>query len=208
MKTFFLLSWLVVSPIFAALLEPGGNVVTTIEEVPVKAQAKTSFYPTPLLLTGAGKRVKKIVLLKIDVYVAAHYLDSGTKLTEADPMVGVKAAKAKAIQLTFLRDVDSGKIRDSFSEALRKNNVDMESPVMKSVMARLTFDMKEKQTLTLVGIKQPDGSEVLHFEAPTGPFKVEGPSIATEFWKMWFGEPEDGGLEKLKSALIGSATKS
>lgn len=208
MRTHFLLALFVVNSALAALLEPAGKVATTVEGVAIHEQAKTALFPAPLTLTGAGKRVKKIVLLKIDVYAAAHYLDLSTKLDPADPMAGVKAAKAKAIQLTFLRDVDSGKIRDSFSDALKKNGVDLQSPVMKSVLGRLTFDMKEKQTLTLVGIKRADGTEVLHFEAPTGPFQVEGPAIASEFWKIWFGEPEDGGLEKLKAALIGSATKS
>ncbi len=193
---------------WAGILETTGKVVTTIDEVPVKEQAKSSLFSMPLLLTGSGKRVKKIVFVKLNVYVAAHYLDPTVKLTATDPMAGIRSAKAKAIQLTFLRDVDSGKIRNSFTDALKKNSVDMESPVMKLAMSKLTFDMKEKQTLTLVGVQKDANTEVLHFESPSGTFSVEGPGVASQFWQIWFGEPEDGGLEKLKTALIGTATNS
>jgi len=201
MKT-LLIAFLISGSALAALLEPLGNEVTKVEEVSVKEQIKSSLFPTALKLTGAGKRVKKIVLIKVDVYAAAHYIDPSAKLTASDPLTGLRQAKAKALQLTFLRDVNAEKIRDSFSDALKENKVDLESPMMKLAFSKLTFDVKKGQTVSLLGLKKEGDTEVLHFESPAESFRIEGPGAATEFWKIWFGEPEDSGLEKLKAALL------
>jgi len=201
MKT-FLLGLLMTGSALAALIEPAGNEVTKVEEVSIREQVKSGLFPTALKLTGAGKRVKKIVLIKVDVYAAAHYIDPVAKLSAADPLTGIREAKAKALHLTFLRDVDAEKIRNSFSDALKENKVDLESPMMKLAFSKLTFDMKKGQSVSLLGLKKEGDREVLHFESPAGSFQIEGPGAASEFWKIWFGEPEDSGLEKLKAALL------
>lgn len=188
----------------AAVIEGVGLPKTVIEGVPIYSQARiSSSAQAPLLnLTGAGIRKKKVLFLKVDVYVAAHYLDASVTLQPESPMESVTKAKAKVMELTFLRDVDSKKIRDAFMGSLTKNEVDLESAAVKEVLAKLTFDMKEKQKLVLVG--QGTGSqESLTFEAPTGTMTVKGPSIASNFWRIWFGTPDDGGLEDLKELLVG-----
>jgi hypothetical protein len=198
MKTLLLLAmgWAVAAN--GALLKGTGEVAKTIEQVPVYAKADLAaaggLKASGLKLTGAGVRVKKVLFVKADVYVAASYAEAG-----ATPM----AAKTKAITMTFLRDVDAGKIRDSFTGALKKNHVDLESPVIKQAFGKMTFDMKEKQTLTLAGFRKESKGEILVFESPQGTFQVEGETVVSDFWKIWFGEPDDGGLEDLKAKLLG-----
>lgn len=156
-----------------------------------------------LRLTGEGVRKKKIVLVKVDVYRAASYLDAAVKMDPQKPMESIRRAKAKALHLTFLRDLGAAKIRSSFRDALKRNQVDPESPVMRKALATLDFDVKEGQTLSLVGYKKDEKTDVLVFETPKGPVSLEGPDAASQFWLIWFGEPEDSGLENLKKDLVG-----
>lgn len=187
----------------AAMIEGIGTPKVTIEGVPVFSEARVPSAPGKTLkLTGAGVRKKKIVLVKVDVYVAAHYLDPAVTWDAKNPMDAISKANVKVMELSFLRDVDSKKIREAFLSSLSTNKVDVESVAVKEVFGKLTFDIKDKQKLVLVG-QGTGANESLSFETPTGRHTVKGPSVASNFWRIWFGIPDDGGLEDLKEKLVG-----
>lgn len=193
---------------YGAILElKGSSGKTLADKIAVAPEAAVTIAGAPalpkLVLTGAGVRKKKIVLVKVSVYAAASYLDSSVKLNQQNPMESMRKAKAKALHLTFLRDIDSEKIRSSFGDALKKNNVDLENPAIKKALAVLDFDVKEGQTLSLVGYKKNETTDALVFETPGGPVTLEGPDVSSLFWQIWFGIPEDSGLENLKAELVG-----
>jgi hypothetical protein len=173
----------------AGHFKTSGAQVSVLSDVPVFKEAK--WKGKKLLLTGAGTRVKKVVLVKAKVYVAAHYTD------EAKPVV---ESSTRAMHLTFLRDVDAEKIRSSFTDSLKENGVDPENSAVKHILSALTFSMKDKGTLTLIGETGP-GREILTLEGPTTT-RAESKDVVTSFWKIWFGKPADGGLEDLQEELL------
>lgn len=179
------------------------------EKVTVHPEAQVVWEGAPKLpklkLTGAGIRKKKIAFVSLDVYVASSYLDEAISLNANDPMLAIRQTKVKAIQLTFLRDLSSDKIRSSFTAALKKNEVDLEAAPIKKAISLLDFDVKEGEVLTLLGYVKNPGTEVLVFETPKGPRVIEGPEVASLFWLIWFGVPEDSGLETLKEQLVGKS---
>ncbi len=177
-----------------------GKPVKTIEGVNVYPEVKLG--AEKLYLTGAGLRTKTVVIVKANVYVAAHYLDAGVVLDPKEPMKGLAQSKNRVLHLTFLRDLTSDKIKDSFKDALKENGVDTESGAVKKIFSELNFDMKEKGTVALVGSKLADGTEQLLVEGPTQ-ILASGKGLVSLFWTIWFGKPADGGLEDLKAELLG-----
>jgi hypothetical protein len=166
-------------------------------------------YPTAkvdgeeLKLTGYGTRAKQIFLgLKANVYVAASY--STQPLESTNPMESVKAAKAKVIQLTFVRNLTSDEIRTSFEEALDKNGVDLNATPIQNIFAQFAFSLKAGQTVTLTGTQNATGSmEKLVIEVPGKTAQEEGKELATDFWRIWLGIPVDAEMGELKKALVG-----
>jgi hypothetical protein len=190
----------------AALLEGVGTPAQTLEGVKIYPEAKVKIGPrtVDLKLTGAGLRKKKVVIINAKVYVAASYIDSPKGLDPKDPMKGIVASKVKALQLTLMRDLSAEKIRDSFRDSLASNQVDVKNPAIERTFAKITFDVKEGSTITLVGYeKAGGGSQVVTWELPGLTITDEAPGLADMFWKIWFGNPADGGLEKLKAELSG-----
>jgi hypothetical protein len=158
-----------------------------------------------LQATGAGLREKKIVFLNVNVYLASHYTDGLAKLPE-EPMDAIRKTKYRALQMTMLRDLSAEKIRDAFTDSLKSNAVDTESPGMASLLKQISFDVKKGQTITFAAFPLPNGSQGVLYELAGQSFRAEGPGLADQFWSIWFGKPADGGLERLKKALTSSGS--
>jgi hypothetical protein len=197
-------------PASAAVLEGVGAPARTFDEsgvkVPVYAEVTPKLPGLPvgkLYLTGAGLREKKIALFHVNVYIAASYIDHAGGLPAGAPMDGIQKSKVNALQLTFLRNLSAEQVRGAFVESLKKNGSDVTSPAIQGILSKLDSEMPKGSTLTLFGIEHA-ARQTLSIETPTGAVVTgDGPNLATQFWRIWFGEPADGGLEDLKAMLVG-----
>jgi len=202
----FLLFLFLASSAFAELLQFGPTTAEPIAGVAVPSTivVNAKDRKAEVFLTGAGIRTKKVVLLKVDVYVGANYLDRDKKISVENPMSTIAASKFKVMTLTFLRDIDNAKIRESFIDALKENGVDVEKQPYKKFLDGVRFDIKEKDRWTFVGMPGMDISQTVVLETPKGRLEGSGPGFADNFWKMWFAKTIDGGVEELKEKLVGS----
>lgn len=177
-----------------------GRTVTVYEEASLPGEkGKVS-----LKLTGAGLRKKTIAIMDVNVYAAAHYLDSGLKINASNPLETIEAANNKVLQLTFFRSLTAKEIGNALKVALEKNGIDLNLPHLKSFFGQFEFSVSPGETMTLIGKKLANGEEELILEAPGKVIQGKGPLLATEVWKGYFGVAADAGLESLKKKLVGN----
>jgi hypothetical protein len=157
-----------------------------------------------LKLTGAGIRWKTVAIMDVNVYAAAHYLDSNLKMNVQNPIESVSNSKSKVMQMTFFRSLTSREIGEALKAALEKNNVDLKTQHMKAFFDQFEFSLSPGETMTLIGTKLANGEEELVLEAPGKVIKGQGKNMATDVWKGYLGTPVDKGLEDLKSKLVGN----
>lgn len=144
---------------------------------------------------GGGLRKKKVLIASVKVYELQSYGPCGTKQF---PQV---------LSLKFLRDIDREKIRSSFKEALDKNGVaTTKASPLGDLLAQWNTDMKEHETLWLVAYETKAGQWV-ELDAGKGGIRAEGPTVANDLWKIWYGKPADSGLEELRSHLLSETGK-
>jgi len=177
-----------------------GRTVTVYEEATLKADKGNA----KLKLTGAGLRKKSIALMDVNVYAAAHYLDSSSRMNPSNPMESVESSPAKVLQLTFFRSLTAKEIGNALKEALGKNGVDLNLPHLKTFFGQFEFSVSPGETMTLIGRRTANGEEELVLEAPGKVIQGKGPKIATDVWKGYFGVAADSGLENLKKKLSGN----
>lgn len=152
---------------------------------------------TPLLLNGAGTRVKYF----IKVYVTALYLHA--KKTDA---AGILAdTKAKRVNLIFLREADADQFITAMDEGLNDNN----SP---AALAALSTQLNTfRQMIINSGEVNPGDVVTLDYLPKSGTQVllngkslgvVAGDQLYTALLKIWLGEnPVD---TRLKKALLGN----
>lgn len=156
-----------------------------------------------LCWTGSGIRKKKVVLAKFSVYRLDSYLECSAVPKEGDlkPALAL-AAKHWALKLTFLRDVDSEKVRSSFKEAMEANEIDLSptSPASQ-MLERIKTDLKEGNVIWVVG-KKDTKEEKLEIVLPSETLKSSSPTIASDFSKIWFGSTKESTMENLQQAIL------
>lgn len=188
----------------APSLVPQGDVVKTWEvddrQVPIHKEARITIAGVTdgatLNLTGWGLREKRILFFDVDVYVASSFANK--------PGAQWKDSTLRAIELLMLRDLSGEKVRSSFADTLKENDVDLTEAPVKKLLDQMKFDVAEGTRITILGYKKKDGTQGVIYQMPGRSQQVEGPRIADQFWSIWFGKPADGGLERLKKALMGS----
>lgn len=194
---------------YAAKVEPIGTPMRSVSasgiEVPVYEKVGltgTSKTPVELKLTGGGVREKKVVIASVNVYLLLSYTDLNVPLDAGDPLKSLSQSRNRLLRMTFLRDVDAEKIRNSFADALKENGVSLEDPAMKKLLDALQFDVKKGGGVELIGLRPATGMEKVQMVFPTKTIESEGKTLVSDFWKIWFGKPADGGLEDLKPRLL------
>ena len=136
-------------------------------------------------------------------YYLVSYLDSAVTLEEGKVIEGVRAAKAKALQLTMYMDMDGPTIRNAFLKALNKNKPYNEEG-MKALLDQFTFDIDAGEVILITGRSTDNGEEEVVIELPEGKIiKGQGKDLATDLWKVWLGNPVDAQMGKLQKQLIG-----
>ena len=156
---------------------------------------------TKLTLNGLGLR--EATAMKIDVYVAALYLEDrsssgGTILNSVTP---------KHLPLTFLRNVSKRQISSAWSKGLKKiaggNLENLEDRISK--LNGWMADLTEGSTLTFTYRPQADADADLEIEV-NGKRRgaIPGNDFAKAFLGIWLG-PKPVVNKGLKSGLLGGS---
>ncbi|MGZ3723837.1 MAG: chalcone isomerase family protein [Bdellovibrionales bacterium] len=189
-------------------LKPG-TVVKNGVNISTGATASVNGKTYELTTVGSGLR-NKVVVFNIAVYIA--------QVMVADPARYVKTAdgalpsldnqKQIAIRLTFLRDVPADKVSTSFQDALDANKVAAKDVDMVNFMTVVNKggDAKNAASLTIVLLKNDDGTETLAYENATNGTTtvIQGSKdLAHKIMSIWLGTvSEDSGLVALKAELL------
>jgi len=146
-----------------------------------------------LRLNGAGIRKK----LFVKVYAGGLYLARPSR----DAAAIVAADEPKRVRMVFLRDVDKGKILDTYREGFRANSA---GPALDALLAKLDriapaiVDMRRGGEMFVTYVPG-EGTTVA--AAGGAPVTVEGKEFADAMFRNWLGpKPADGDL---KAALLG-----
>lgn len=185
--------------------EGTGNLVEKIQ-LPATAQVATP--EISLKSVGAGLRDKKVVLVNVKVYVGQLFVSNleTFKKTDNEALNSLNDQKAAAIQLHFLRDVDSENVRNSFKDALKNNSVNLEDASVKAFLNAVVAggEAQKGKVMTVLTYKNDDGTETVVFENTAGKStEVKGPAgLMKNIFSIWLGKPSDDGVKKLKSAIL------
>lgn len=161
-----------------------------------------------LEIVGAGLRSKKVVIANVKVYVAQLLSSDASKFVnnEAGALKSLDDSRTTAITLTFLRTVDAPTVQQSFKDALKANNVDMNEKAVADFLAAVnqSGDALEKKTLTIATQKNADGSETLYYEGTNGKLsQIEGSKgLTSKIMSIWLGNPADSGVAALKADIV------
>lgn len=180
--------------------------------VGIAADATINFngQATPVSVVGSGVRRKNVLGVK-DIYVAQLMVSDVTtyKKTEAEALATIAAEPVAAIRLTFVRDVPSTKVSESFLDAFDANGIDTTNADIKKFINIVSNSggAANKGSLNIVLIKNADGTETLAYENVAGT-KVT-PGLATgaagfgaKIFAIWLGVPADDYLAELKAELL------
>lgn len=155
---------------------------------------------------GSGVRNKKVALvLNFDVYRATLMVSDAAKYARdtsgsaaLDSVVGMKGA---ALSLRFMREVSAADILKSFETALNENSV-KDSPALAEFKKAIQNggDAIKGQNVNL-SVNTEKG--VLTCEMAKNKVEVKGSQqFFRDIFSIWLGKPADGGLGKLRDALI------
>ncbi|MCB0368809.1 MAG: chalcone isomerase family protein [Bdellovibrionales bacterium] len=179
-----------------------------IEGVTLASKATVKLDDGSIILNSvsAGVRLKKVLFIKVNVYVAELFVSEESPFVKAEDKVidSLVHRKAAVMQLTFLRDVGVEKVKSSFEEALKLNGVDTGKAEIKKILESVVTsgDIKKNQTLTFVS-HELKGETKLTYESNTGLLtQVSGSDTAKDIFKMWLGKTTDNELENLKKELL------
>lgn len=148
-----------------------------------------------LILNGIG--VREATFLKVKVYVAGLYLP---KKTDKDTEI-LASADPKVMEMTFVREVDEKKIRDTWSDALNDNCTDHCAEVDKSKAEFLALFPAVKKGDRLRYVFTSAGVEVLVNGTSKG--KIASGALAQTLLHVWFGPNPPN--ESLKKGLLGKS---
>lgn len=145
-----------------------------------------------LKLNGLGLRKKAV----FKVYVGGLYLEAPSK----DAAAILASDQAKAVRMTFLRDVSKSQLKDAFAEGF-EGNAKEKAAAQKAAIDKLYAlipDMKETQTLSFSYVPGA-GTTVFHGDKALG--VVEGKEFAEALFAIWLGPKPPS--EDLKKGMLG-----
>ncbi len=145
-----------------------------------------------LKLNGLGLRKKAI----FKVYVGGLYLETPSK----DAAAILATDEAKAVRMTFLRDVSKSQLKDAFVDGFEANAKE-KAAAQKAAIDRLYAmlpDMKETQSLSFSYLPGK-GTTVSHGDKTLG--VIEGKEFAEALFALWLGPKPPS--EDLKKGMLG-----
>ncbi len=155
-----------------------------------------------------GIRKKKFfAILPVKVYYAELLAAKPEALvkTDAEALSSLKAAGPVQLRLTMLRDLPAKKISDSFVDALKANDVAVDSGDMKTVLEHISTmsEFKKGEIFSIVGSSKDDKG-FLYLQKPNGEIiTVAGSNkLVEQMFSIWLGKPVDDKLAELKKELL------
>lgn len=196
---------LIISFVFSPLAATANNIINTKgTEATVQVEGQ-SF---KLSEVGKGLRRKPVSAVNMDFYKGELFVSDPRTFMRSDSgaLASLDKQKAVALQLHFLRPVDSVIVQESLKKALQKNSVNIADPSVKLFMNALVQggNVKENLVMSLVGTRMADGSEVISYETSDGASNVVTGSrgFIRDVFSIWLGKPEDAGLQEFKHELL------
>lgn len=142
-----------------------------------------------LRLNGAGIRSK----LFVKVYAGGLYLAQPS----GDEKAIVAADAPKRVRMVFLRDVDKGKIMETYKEGFENNSAGPGLPALLAklaVLAPALADMKKGGEMSVTYVP---GQGTTVTATGGGSVTVEGKEFGDAMFRNWLGpSPADGSLKK------------
>ena len=164
-----------------------------------------------LTTVGAGLR-KKVVLFKVDVYVAQLMVDDATRFVKSDAgaLPSLENVGAVALRMDFkFRDVPAAKMSTAFEDGFRANGVDTKSTALGDFLAKVNAagDAKQGGALTILITRNADGSTKVQYEnLKNGTSTVEViagvKQTLHDILAIWLGVPSDKELGDLKAQIL------
>lgn len=172
------------------------------------AELKADNTTSSLKPVSQGIRKKKVfALVPVKVYYAELLAAKPEALvkTDAEVLTSLKAAGPVQLRLTMLRDLPAKKISDSFVDALKANDVAVDSGDMKTVLSHISSmsEFKQGEIFSIVGSTAGDKGS-LYLQKPNGEIiTVTGSAkLPEQMFSIWFGKPVDDKLADLKKELL------
>lgn len=162
---------------------------------------------TSLTLAGQGLRSKKVVFVNVEVYDAFLYLKDPTtfKRTTSDALTSLDSQTHWVMALKFRRDVDGGKIQQSFKEAFDANKISTDTPAFKDFLQAVKSggEVKKGQSLLITGLKKGTEDVVMYENGEGKLTTVTGPTgFLHQVLSIWFGTMSEDKMTDLKNALL------
>ncbi len=159
-------------------------------------------------LSGKGTRQKWIAIVKVNAYVAIHYLDNPSLLSSQNPIDSLGKTQTRLMILHMLQNVSSEDIRAEFDDALDVNNVDLYSPEISYIREQTTYSLNAGQRAFLIGYLTPeDNKEHISIFTTEKTIEEKGTTLVSDLWRVWLGIPVDQEMLVLKKSLLSTAGK-
>lgn len=158
----------------------------------------------PLTKKGKGIRVKKIAFVSISVYEAQLFHSDKLVLNANEPQLNQRDMNL-AIELTFLRSVDSEKIMNAYLDSLKANKVKTENPNIQQFLniVKSSGEISEKEKITIIGLHLDEVNDVILYEDQKGRTnEIIGKDLVKDIFSIWLGKTTDDQLEQLKKDLL------
>jgi len=175
-----------------ALFASGHSIAAVVNGV--KIDEKISVAGQPLVLNGAGARVK----LMIELYVVSLYLPQRTKDVSA-----VFARAPRRIQLNMLQSAPAEEIITAILDTMKDNNTPAEIAAVKKQtdqLVSLIRPFKEVKKRDVITLDFVDGATLLGWNGKARG-RIPGEAFNRALTKIWLGDQPVQG--ELKQALLG-----
>lgn len=154
-------------------------------------------------LTGYGIRQQTVVIVTVNVYLAASYVTQEQLPIGSDVLRKLSQAPVKILQMTLVRDVSGDQLKSALSDALIANDIDPEDPSLVSLFSPLSNGLTAGETTLTIAYSTSSMDTVISV-TPKQSQTVSRAGMGMDLWKMWFGVTPDSESLALKNALLGN----
>ena len=206
MKRYLLLSLLFAANANAQLLKMDFSRQFNINGIPVAT--KVDAYGTKLTLTGTGTAFKKVGLSKAKIFMMQYFSQFPEKLNRDEPkaLESVKDIGETALNLTFMRNIDSVTIKETFNEYLQYNMTPDElTAYQKDIEAVLSALGTDEVFVAGTSISIYSHKNVIHYEntKKAMTFIISSKDdLVVKLFSMFIGKPIDAEGWSLKYQLL------
>jgi hypothetical protein len=139
-------------------------------------------------LTGSGIRVKKVVMVDVNVYAISHYMKQLPPTKSKQAVIDMDTSKK--FVWTMKRDVDREKIQNALKDAYAMNGYGDGGKIAAAIGA-FKSDLKEKDSVTIA--YDADKKETTA-TTPSGSATIGGVDFMKATWSIWFGKIDQPSL--------------